>query len=1479
MLKFAEFDIKTGRPILQYDPITDGQIQSYKEVDIAYLQHWLRARGLERAPLYTADFYEGINPSDNERLLKQGKHVIFTGGTSGKYVSAYFTDSATAQAILIGNEREPPLYELGDKSAHYAVAYGSLPISDCYKDAIVKGGNGRKILIIDDEAQSVGSVPLTDRDGKPVKDVGDLLGLMGDGTMLLPTGLMRELLLEKEVSAIIRRGIVRVASANRTDHDLNAELGVVGEWLDEVTGDKVEDELVALIAAEYRANGRIGTSHVHLNTAKTINKLLDRAADESVIQFRAAITDTPGMFKGMMKTSKWCERLGVAAIVSKNCIKGNGVDLDTVGILELNKGSTLWIGRKEVATWGEQSVGMQVKICIPTATERELNPLALARAGQLTEIAVDPYLLGQKYIEDDRRKKSNLVIVIDDNGEVSGQVRQKDALADLLVLDVNGELTQMPTIQRRLTEALRTSWIDAATSGVEVPSAVAQHHGKLDVWEICNRKLPHGAVVAFYRSPVPNVSAFALGVNNLDLKDVDPESYNKRGVVYVNPWTAKEIAISDFDGDRFGQFVGYIAKDPNAFIAALREVVSASQSPSRRYEAFHAALAQSIELGTDFELGTFPLSVDELAVATSLEHRPQQIKKATKKPHRWEQSQNQPISEAIFTAWTNVAANPISKVANLGMNLQMLAQNAINTPANEKAVLLNKIGTAFEKLKAIPSNDVLINAGLPALDLQAGIDRVTALNHSISPLERTTPERQIEVATTGLAQVAKILKDYAEYPVASQLQVAVDSLKSSNGINEDLFKFGLALCYQKNEVRAELKADWVYSIDKSPPRGLSTVLPANTYEPIGEHVRAVNDIFESVLQAQRDIKIGREDLNAAFRQIVPLIHNPQDSLMVDGYVSQYRAARDILGVATARQNEQRFEDKQPTLTITSANSGKTFEVHRTIQAQNKNTLNKNRVWELEPSQVYRFSIEKNLTARADPYLVNLIDANDNKIAILGSTAHEMLEQGNFELEKLDAAMEQRGAVKLQGRVELHPPRMMINDTDRHKAVMTQVLANLKAAISPEREDAALSAIWYGNQSTDRRVRNSSAGMSIATKILPDRLGDYLGAKRTLDLGHVTEYGGILADANTTLDLRIDNLIKKEGAGAVPMVSAILPDGSTVELGSILKSAPPPPPGSIIAGTVTRKVRDIDIVVGNEKRKVIPTAELTDAGLIDRTAAKFAFRVNVGGVEVSTIHGDSMTVLGTLVPKSRDRTDTIPSSNEGTYERTFHSHQIEVHVREFVAHQPVSDILSGEPIVLQREINPNLPPLQTPRHQPPPPERYVPNRAEIVGWYKAAIAIDNADDTRYLTQIGQQLKAAYMGEPFMQGQPRVEILPDDYHHATVAISIEDKQRLDSMHERPSPSYCPTRADVVQWYKAAVKVADAPNTQYLMDLGTQLKTAYLNEPFMQGRATVEQLPDEYQNSAVSISMADKQRLDAMSERANEPQPQIQRSSRSR
>jgi hypothetical protein len=204
-------------------------------------------------------------------------------------------------------------------------------------------------------------------------------------------------------------------------------------------------------------------------------------------------------------------------------------------------------------------------------------------------------------------------------------------------------------------------------------------------------------------------------------------------------------------------------------------------------------------------------------------------------------------------------------------------------------------------------------------------------------------------------------------------------------------------------------------------------------------------------------------------------------------------------------------------------------------------------------------------------------------------------------------------------------------------------------------------------------------------------------------------------------------------------------------------------------------------VGGEKRKVIPAAELADVSVIDRTPATFAFKVAASGVEVTAIRGESQIVLGTLIPKSRDLNNTIPTSNQSSYERTFHTHQIEVHVREFIAHQPVSDILIGDPVRLpDREINPHLPPLH--RSEPSPPERYLPNRADIVSWYKAAVKMSNEDDTQYLIQIGQQLKTAYMGEPFMQGHLTVERLPDDYQNSAVSVSMADKKRLDVMRIR-------------------------------------------------------------------------------------------------
>lgn len=1416
MLKFAEFDIKTGQGITNYDPGTGGQIQSYKESPISYLEHWLKDRGLQDAPLYAAQFYDGVMPEDNERLLAQDKHIIFTGGTSGKHVYAYFTDAVTAKEILEGSLFDSPIYDYGNKTAHYSVAYGSLPISDCYAEVVVKGGSGAKILIIDDEKQSAGQESILDRDGNPVDDLDDLISKMGDGTMLIATSSMRQVLLEKEVQTIIRRAITT------TDQNLTEELGVMGQWLDEVTGDEIEDQLIALVAAEYRDTGKVGTFHVSGDISHTIGKMLDKAADEGIIQFRAAITDTPGMIKGTAKTSQWAERLGVDAIISLNDIKGAGAQLSEAGIVEVKKGSTFWLGRKEVATWGEQSVGMQVKITIPSATAKELNPIALAKAQELAEIAPDPYLLAQKYVEKANRKKSNPVITMDDSGQVIGQVKRIDSIAQILAQDIYGELAQMPAIQRRLLEALRQDWLDAATSGVEVPSAIAQHHGKLDVWEIANRDLPNGAIVSFYRSPLPNVSAVALGVNNLTkLQSADPESFNKRGAVYINPWTAKDIAITDFDSDRLGQFVGYIAKDPDKFIAQMREAVDGLQSPAERYDAAHLAIEKAIAQGTELEAADFPLTVQELATATAVENRPQQIKKAPKAPHPWLKQEGQEVSQAIFKAWTRVADNPIGKVANLGMNMQILAQNATNTPDGQKPELLAKIYKKFSKLDDIPDNDYLVSTGLPALDLNKRIGNIKSLYQEMSFLkEASSNEQRIEIANQGLVQVSSLLKDYAEYPVASLLQTSVDYLKSSNGIDERLFDFGQKLAYQENSVRKQMKNNWVYSTG-SPPQGVeTTALSANTNEPIGDHVAAVSTIFQSVLKAQKDIRLGRDDPNSSIRPIVPLTHSHQDSVSVDRWVGKYVQATSQLKVASNRQKEERPEDVQPTLTIASANNGQKLEVQKLVRAQKElDSANINVIWDLSDGKPRNFLIKFTDQSKADKnenldrYTVYVIDSQAKEFPV-GFTTPEMIEASG--IQGLDEELKVKGEKILTGGLpELYPPRSMVNDVDRHKAVMNKILSDFQAAIPVGREDRALSALWHGNQSTDRRERNSSVGMSIATKIAADRLGQYVGVERSMDLGNVTEFGNALASKGVIVDVRIDNVIKKEGKGAVPMVSAIMPDGSTQEIGSMLKNSIPLAPGTVVSALALKKLNPhIDIKVGEERYRVNPAPSATKQTIIS-TKAMMGFNLSESGITVTATtmpkksEAEITTILGNLDP--RDKTKFLKSgvqATEGIYSRTLHATQIELHVQELVVHQPVSKILANTLVPLpDREISPDI------------------------------TTISERDQLTLVPDIVAE-------------EVNLRIVPD----------------IRSMAQ----AYSPSRIELVDWYKASLKVAEPLAAQYLVELGTQLKSNYSAEAASQGSTPVERLPDAYQHSAVTITVEEKEKFDGILAAAQELQP---------
>jgi hypothetical protein len=74
MLKFEQFDVKSGKSLTTYDPALDAEVTAYKEVEHSYLEHWLDRHGLkESAQLYVANFYDGVNDRDRLRLEAQDR--------------------------------------------------------------------------------------------------------------------------------------------------------------------------------------------------------------------------------------------------------------------------------------------------------------------------------------------------------------------------------------------------------------------------------------------------------------------------------------------------------------------------------------------------------------------------------------------------------------------------------------------------------------------------------------------------------------------------------------------------------------------------------------------------------------------------------------------------------------------------------------------------------------------------------------------------------------------------------------------------------------------------------------------------------------------------------------------------------------------------------------------------------------------------------------------------------------------------------------------------------------------------------------------------------------------------------------------------------------------------------------------------------------------------------------------------------------
>jgi hypothetical protein len=1301
MLSFQEFDLKTGKSLTDFNPKTE-RIQRVKQVENCYLEKWLQTHQIEPQGLYVARFYNGVNDSDRLRLEARGKYLICTNGESG-----YFTDRRTARVIAQGDDRGfiQPIYADGKRSAHNAVAYGSLIVSDGQAAIQTKSGNSR-ILIIDDEHRSSGATQLKDRDGRmvPASQLADLYDKMGDGTMLTSTELLRGLLLDREVLLAIDRGLRQTADLQ--DDELRD------------SGD-LEPELAEQLLREFRTTGRIATYFVDLQSAREIERQIDRIARSAVLQFRAATPDLPGIAKGSLATSEWCERLGVNAIVSNNDIKGDDGRLKQPGILELK--SFWWVNRKIKAEYSLQSVGPQLKVTIPEATLKEFNPIMEAKASALAEVAVDNWQVAARFVakEEGRHQRELIDTVEGENGR---------PLYQILKADRYGQLNQLPSISRQLNKSLRRDRLDLATNGIEVPAAIAQHHSKLEPWEICNRDLPHGAIVAYYRSPFPNVGAAAIGINNLEvLQRSDNGAFDKRGVAYLNPWTAKHIAITDFDGDRNGFFVGYLSSD-NLPSQLRQQLSNLPLTGEERYEAGREVLAQII-LQPNLERGEFPLVVQEFIAANAPERKPLPIAKAKKANHLWHEGE--PLTQAIWQAWEVTANNPTAKVANQSIVLQSLAEETVYIDSGRKIDLLKQIGAAYSEIPSqeIPSDEYLVEHGLPQMQLAANIESIVRASNEI---DAQPVADRLAMAERSLAIASQLLKSYCESAVAKNLQTAVDTAKSSVGIDESIYEFGERIQYKAHQLRQHVKKPDIY---------LSRDLPTNTQEPIGWAVETANRLYHSGRQHQKLQETESDNLNKHFRSLLPITHNDTQLAVIDKFARQYRNCTKAIEQVQERLYQQRPADRQPTLTIVSS-LGNAFTVQRLCDAD---LAGDSLVWDLIDGQTNtEFQIVLDESS-PEKYAVWMAKAEVGEEKIIGFLTPDPSISSQIDKYKIQGIDGTRRLTIKQSTIEFHPPYALKNDVDLIFARASGVTDELEKSVPATERKQYASAAWH-----------SSVGMTIATKVFADEISKHLDKVPPIALNHPSPDALKLRDGEQ-ISIRFERDYR---------VLAIEPDGSVRDLGlTTYGDSPLISPGTVVTAKIVRPLDpklQIDTELGkfvvNPSPNIsqIPIEEFTGSFIFDRQDK------DIGVYFLSPTRPMMLGMLGRELINTASKANLKIGNNflKGTLSRGANDQILEIHVTALIEHQPIVKIDRGERIPLPDRFQAKEP-IETLNRL------YYPTAGELRQVYRSA---ELAGD------IAKMLRVRDLGEQLNQVFPNGDRAPDDFSSPEITVSENEQKML-------------------------------------------------------------------------------------------------------
>lgn len=377
------------------------------------------------------------------------------------------------------------------------------------------------------------------------------------------------------------------------------------------------------------------------------------------------------------------------------------------------------------------------------------------------------------------------------------------------------------------------------------------------------------------------------------------------------------------------------------------------------------------------------------------------------------------------------------------MVLQSLALETQYIAVDQKEPLLVQISNHYEKLlesnTPIPNDQTLTANGFPAYGFRERMDAIAQTTKRL-PLIQAVEQRQ-QFVEEQLLEVHHLLTDIVDGPNAVNLQTAVDTAKSSKGIDESIQAFAKALAHKPHELRQHQKDTTIYASGK--------LMPTNTQEPIGWGVEAANHFYEATQLAEYP--------NEAFRDLFLKDFTPEQEEKALAIVQTYNGLVKQAIEAKERLREKRPEDQQPTLILTSPKTGKQLTLQRICDVNSDNSS----VWQTTGKTDWQTSIEANPSVtknNPERFIVQRVLKSENGTAArvpLGFISPESAVEHNFE-----ERLKQHHQIPISNPViQLYPPLVLQRDAREQLAKAARYLQAAAETIPSEERMAYASAMW------------------------------------------------------------------------------------------------------------------------------------------------------------------------------------------------------------------------------------------------------------------------------------------------------------------------------------------------------------------------------------------------------------------------------------